>query len=206
MDNAFTISDDLSIPFFLDRNKNKDLIAAVAEASKLPLTEPPAYVKDKKALEPDVLAYLQEQERLAKVEAANGRIARQARKEAGDIKGKRWDSRTNRWIPDTLPQRDRKEATVMSVGEKSNLEDNPKKSLPLKITRKRGKRGESDVKQKTLLEMLTRPEGATKKEIGERTGWLEHTAGARISGVKSSYSVTRKKEPPRGTVYRAIPK
>ena len=68
------------------------------------------------------------------------------------------------------------------------------------------KRGNADVKHDKLMKMLLRSEGATKAEIGAETEWLEHTAGARISGIKNEYTVTKVKEKGRGTVYRAIKK
>lgn len=47
----------------------------------------------------------------------------------------------------------------------------------------RAKNGEGQNKQQQVRDMILRPEGATMPEITQATGWLPHTARARISGI-----------------------
>lgn len=65
-------------------------------------------------------------------------------------------------------------------------------------------RGRGEAAEKAL-ELMRRPEGATVAELQEATGWLAHTARARISnfGKKEGIRISAEKEERRGRVYRA---
>jgi hypothetical protein len=60
-------------------------------------------------------------------------------------------------------------------------------------------------KQQILIDMLSRPEGATIEELVEATGWLSHTCRGAMSGAlkkKLGLTITSEKEDQRGRVYR----
>jgi hypothetical protein len=60
-------------------------------------------------------------------------------------------------------------------------------------------------KQKIMIDMLSRPEGATIEELVEATGWLSHTCRGAMSGAlkkKLGLTITSEKEDLRGRVYR----
>lgn len=60
-------------------------------------------------------------------------------------------------------------------------------------------------KQQIMIDMLSRPEGATIKELVEATGWLSHTCRGAMSGAlkkKLGLTITSEKEDQRGRVYR----
>ena len=60
-------------------------------------------------------------------------------------------------------------------------------------------------KQQIMIEMLSRPEGATIEELVEATGWLSHTCRGAMSGAlkkKLGLAITSAKEDQRGRVYR----
>ena len=60
-------------------------------------------------------------------------------------------------------------------------------------------------KQQIMIDMLSRPEGATIEELIEATGWLSHTCRGAISGAlkkKLGLTITSEKEDQRGRVYR----
>jgi hypothetical protein len=60
-------------------------------------------------------------------------------------------------------------------------------------------------KQQIMIDMLSRPEGATIDELVEATGWLSHTCRGAMSGAlkkKLGLTITSEKEDQRGRVYR----
>lgn len=60
-------------------------------------------------------------------------------------------------------------------------------------------------KQQIMIEMLSRPEGATIEELVEATGWLSHTCRGAMSGAlkkKLGLTITSEKADQRGRVYR----
>ena len=60
-------------------------------------------------------------------------------------------------------------------------------------------------KQQTMIDMLSRTEGATIEELVEATGWLSHTCRGAMSGAlkkKLGLTITSEKEDQRGRVYR----
>ena len=60
-------------------------------------------------------------------------------------------------------------------------------------------------KQKIMIDMLSRPQGATIEELAEATGWLSHTCRGDMSGAlkkKLGLTITSEKEDQRGRVYR----
>ena len=60
-------------------------------------------------------------------------------------------------------------------------------------------------KQQIMIDMLSRPEGATIEELIEATGWLSHTCRGAMSGAlkkKLGLTITSEKEDQRGRVYR----
>ena len=62
-------------------------------------------------------------------------------------------------------------------------------------------------KQATVIEMLSRPEGATLAQITEATGWLVHTARGFLAGaVKKRLGLNLTSDKPQGgvRVYRVI--
>ena len=64
-------------------------------------------------------------------------------------------------------------------------------------------------KQQIMIDMLSRPEGATIEELVEATGWLSHTCRGAMSGAlkkKLGLTITSEKEDQRGRVYRLAQK
>lgn len=60
-------------------------------------------------------------------------------------------------------------------------------------------------KQQIMIDMLSRPEGATIEELVEATGWLSHTCRGAMSGAlkkKMGLTIISEKEDQRGRVYR----
>lgn len=60
-------------------------------------------------------------------------------------------------------------------------------------------------KQQIMIDMLSRPEGATIDELVETTGWLSHTCRGAMSGAlkkKLGLTIKSEKEDQRGRVYR----
>lgn len=60
-------------------------------------------------------------------------------------------------------------------------------------------------KQQIMIDMLSRPEGATIEELVEATQWLGHTVRGAMSGAlkkKLGLTITSEKEDQRGRVYR----
>ena len=60
-------------------------------------------------------------------------------------------------------------------------------------------------KQQIMIDMLSRPEGATIEELAEATQWLGHTVRGAMSGAlkkKLGLTITSEKEDQRGRVYR----
>ena len=60
-------------------------------------------------------------------------------------------------------------------------------------------------KQQIMIDMLSRPEGATIEELAEATGWLSHTCRGAMSGAlkkKLGLTITSEKADQRGRVYR----
>jgi hypothetical protein len=60
-------------------------------------------------------------------------------------------------------------------------------------------------KQQIMIDMLSRPEGATIEELVEATDWLSHTCRGAMSGAlkkKMGLTITSEKEDQRGRVYR----
>lgn len=60
-------------------------------------------------------------------------------------------------------------------------------------------------KQQTMIDMLSRPEGATIEELAEATQWLGHTVRGAMSGAlkkKLGLTITSEKADQRGRVYR----
>lgn len=58
-------------------------------------------------------------------------------------------------------------------------------------------------KTNQIQDLLARPEGATAKEIGNHTGWMEHTVRAMISRMRrDGVAIAGDKEGGRKTVYR----
>lgn len=61
-------------------------------------------------------------------------------------------------------------------------------------------------KQQVLIDLLSRPEGATLAELSAATGWLSHTVHGAMSGVlkkRLGLEITSEKDETRGRVYRA---
>lgn len=61
-------------------------------------------------------------------------------------------------------------------------------------------------KQQIMIDMLSRPEGATIEELAEATQWLGHTVRGAMSGAlkkKLGLTITSEKEDQRGRVYRS---
>jgi hypothetical protein len=66
-------------------------------------------------------------------------------------------------------------------------------------------RAQRVTKQQIMIDMLSRPEGATIEELAEATGWLSHTCRGAMSGAlkkKLGLTITSEKEDLRGRVYR----
>jgi hypothetical protein len=139
------------------------------------------------------MAAIEEEKRIATANRIAKMKARQADK-AIDTTKMHWDTMRAKWVPIQGGK------PVSST--KTTVPETPKAPQPPPLKRSRGSSAE---KHNTLMEMLARPEGATKPEIAQATGWEPHTAGARISGLKADYDVTKTKEA-WGTVYRAKPK
>lgn len=60
-------------------------------------------------------------------------------------------------------------------------------------------------KQQIMIDMLSRPEGATIEELAEATQWLGQTVRGTMSGAlkkKLGLTITSEKEGQRGRVYR----
>lgn len=60
-------------------------------------------------------------------------------------------------------------------------------------------------KQQIMIDMLSRPEGASIEELAEATQWLGHTVRGAMSGAlkkKLGLTITSVKEDQRGRVYR----
>ena len=60
-------------------------------------------------------------------------------------------------------------------------------------------------KQQIMINMLSRPEGATIEELAEATQWLGHTVRGAMSGAlkkKLGLTITSEKADQRGRVYR----
>lgn len=60
-------------------------------------------------------------------------------------------------------------------------------------------------KQQIMIDMLSRPEGATIEELAEATQWLGHTVRGAMSGAlkkKLGLTITSEKVDQRGRVYR----
>jgi hypothetical protein len=60
-------------------------------------------------------------------------------------------------------------------------------------------------KQQIMIDMLSRPEGATIEELAEATQWLGHTVRGAMSGAlkkKLGLTITSEKADQRGRVYR----
>jgi len=60
-------------------------------------------------------------------------------------------------------------------------------------------------KQQIMIDMLSRPEGATIEELTDATGWLSHTCRGAMSGAlkkKLGLTITSEKADQRGRVYR----
>jgi hypothetical protein len=60
-------------------------------------------------------------------------------------------------------------------------------------------------KQQIMIDMLSRPEGATIEELVEATQWLGHTVRGAMSGAlkkKLGLTITSEKVDQRGRVYR----
>jgi len=196
------LSDDyLDIPPFLDC-KRPEVAKGRAEARVKPISLPPVEAEAKRQREADVEEFLRLDAERRKVLAANQRIAKEALKKAKavDITNKRWDATRARWVPDRLMVRPVKPKEVVIVSTEYKTTTSTKTTPPPAVPH-----GEAKAKHDTLMGLLTRPEGATKAEISSATGWLPHTAGARISGIKVTHNVTRTREA-RGTVYRVVSK
>jgi len=135
-----------------------------------------------------------------------------------DLSGMVYDQRRMRFVPDKFAHMHRSggakgETVVAAVKGEDKARVKAKPASPAPAARKvighartapfTSKVGQPPTdKQAALLTMLARPEGATLAEIAAATGWEEHTAGARISGVKKVKTVNKTKEA-RGTVYRS---
>ncbi len=66
-------------------------------------------------------------------------------------------------------------------------------------------RGPHRTKRKVLIDLLSRPEGATISELSAATGWLSHTVHGAISGVlkkRFGLGISSEKDEGRGRVYR----
>jgi hypothetical protein len=66
-------------------------------------------------------------------------------------------------------------------------------------------KGPRVTKQQIMIDMLSRPEGATIEELVEATSWLSHTCRGAMSGAlkkKLGLTITSEKEDQRGRVYR----
>jgi hypothetical protein len=60
-------------------------------------------------------------------------------------------------------------------------------------------------KQQIMIDMLSRPEGATIEELAEATQWMGHTVRGAMSGAlkkKMGLTITSEKADQRGRVYR----
>lgn len=67
-------------------------------------------------------------------------------------------------------------------------------------------RGPHQTKRKVLIDLLSRPEGATISELSTATGWLSHTVHGAMSGVlkkRLGLEISSEKDKARGRVYRA---
>ncbi len=70
-------------------------------------------------------------------------------------------------------------------------------------------KGPRVTKQQIMIDMLSRPEGATIEELAEATQWLGHTVRGAMSGAlkkKLGLTITSEKEDQRGRVYRVAQK
>ena len=66
-------------------------------------------------------------------------------------------------------------------------------------------RRRSGTKQQTMIDMLSRPEGATIEEIAAATQWMGHTVRGAMSGAlkkKLGLTITSEKVEARGRVYK----
>lgn len=66
-------------------------------------------------------------------------------------------------------------------------------------------KGPRVTKQQIMIDMLSRPEGATIEELAEATQWLGHTVRGAMSGAlkkKLGLTITSEKVDQRGRVYR----
>ena len=69
-----------------------------------------------------------------------------------------------------------------------------------------GRKPRPGTKQAMLIDMLSRPEGATVAEIAEATGWQPHTVRGAIAGAlkkRLGLTIASEKVDGRGRVYRA---
>jgi hypothetical protein len=81
----------------------------------------------------------------------------------------------------------------------------PKAERPAKAPQKAGHAGKMSAKHETALALIKRPQGASAAEIAKETGWLEHSARARVAADligKFNLPITKAKEGERGKVYR----
>lgn len=79
------------------------------------------------------------------------------------------------------------------------------KTEMLKDQDARAPKAQRVTKQQIMIDMLSRPEGATIDELVEATGWLSHTCRGAMSGAlkkKLGLTITSEKEDQRGRVYR----
>ena len=56
-----------------------------------------------------------------------------------------------------------------------------------------------------LRKLLTRKSGATIEQIQRAFGWQPHTARAAISGLRKRGEIIKRREAPKGAVYRIVP-
>lgn len=84
-------------------------------------------------------------------------------------------------------------------------EETKARALPAREKKTAAKPGLGQDKLATVLTLITRPNGATMPEIIEATGWLPHTARARISGLVEQHKLSIKRERLLGvTTYSAM--
>ncbi len=61
-------------------------------------------------------------------------------------------------------------------------------------------------KQALLVELLSRPEGASLNDLTGATGWLPHTTRAALTGLRQSgYAITRTRAEDNRTIYHLAP-
>jgi Protein of unknown function (DUF3489) len=62
-------------------------------------------------------------------------------------------------------------------------------------------------KQALIVEMLSKDEGATLDALSAATGWLPHTTGAALTGLrKRGFLVERVRDESKGSLYRIVEK